>query len=103
MTDLNALRAQRAALDEQIKKEESAGRVAAISEILAKMQEFGLSLSDLGGGASREAKKTSKNPVAVKYRNLATGETWSGRGLQPKWLKAAVSSGVTAESFLVKP
>ena len=31
--------------------------------------------------------------MAAKYRNKATGETWSGRGLQPRWLKAALASG----------
>lgn len=29
----------------------------------------------------------------VKYRNSLTGETWSGRGLQPKWLKVAITEG----------
>jgi DNA primase len=31
--------------------------------------------------------------VAVKFRNAATGETWTGRGLKPKWLKAQLDAG----------
>ncbi|MDT8998373.1 ParB/RepB/Spo0J family partition protein [Paucibacter sp. APW11] len=37
--------------------------------------------------------------VQIKYRNPATGETWSGRGLQPRWLKAALAAGKTLADF----
>lgn len=40
---------------------------------------------------SLKGKKTGK--VAPKYRDAATGQTWSGRGLQPNWLKAALATG----------
>ena len=49
--------------------------------------------------ASGAAKPTGK--VAIKYRNASTAETWTGRGLQPKWLKAALASGAKIEDFLV--
>jgi ParB/RepB/Spo0J family partition protein len=39
----------------------------------------------------------------VQYRNTATGETWSGRGLQPKWLKAALDAGGKLDDYLAKP
>lgn len=32
--------------------------------------------------------RTGKQPA--KYRDAATGETWSGRGIMPKWLKVAL-------------
>ena len=62
---------------------------------------LGLTAADLSG------KTVVKNPggrgtkVAVKYRNAATGDTWSGRGLQPKWLKAALAAGRKIEDFNV--
>ena len=34
-----------------------------------------------------------------KYRNTKTGETWSGRGLQPNWLKAALAGGARLDDF----
>lgn len=37
----------------------------------------------------------------VKYRCPATGSTWSGRGLKPAWLKAALDSGKTLADFEV--
>ncbi|MDP9899040.1 H-NS family nucleoid-associated regulatory protein [Variovorax ginsengisoli] len=40
--------------------------------------------------------------VAIKYRNAVTGDSWSGRGSQPAWLKAALKKrGVKIEDFLV--
>lgn len=53
--------------------------------------------------------KTSSMPVsfpskvAAKYRNAETGDTWSGRGLQPKWLKVALGSGKKLADFELKP
>jgi len=38
-----------------------------------------------------------KSPI--KYRNAMTGETWSGRGLMPKWLKVRLEEGHTLADF----
>ena len=49
-----------------------------------------------GGKGARRAK------VAAKYRNPANpGETWAGRGRQPRWLVAALKKGPKLESFAV--
>lgn len=39
----------------------------------------------------------------IKYRNPATGDTWTGRGLQPRWLKAALAEGRSLDDFLCNP
>lgn len=49
--------------------------------------------------AAKKAPAAKKKPVAYKYRNAATGETWSGKGLQPRWLKVALASGKTLADF----
>ena len=56
-----------------------------------------------GKGAAPRAAGTAKpaGKVAVKYRNAATGDSWTGRGLQPKWLKAALAAGGKLEDFTV--
>jgi DNA-binding protein H-NS len=36
-----------------------------------------------------------------KYRNPVTGDTWSGRGLKPRWVADALASGKTLQSFLI--
>lgn len=37
----------------------------------------------------------------AKYRDAATGSTWSGRGLMPKWLKVAMERGKKLTDFEV--
>lgn len=53
--------------------------------------------------ASKQASKRAASPTTktppVRYRNAATGETWSGRGPQPRWLKAALASGKHLADF----
>src|ERR1700733_9485395 len=46
------------------------------------------------------ARRTS---ATVKYRDPATGQTWSGRGRMANWLAAKVQAGEPAEQFLVDP
>ncbi|QOR55211.1 MAG: hypothetical protein SHS37scaffold296_28 [Burkholderiales phage 68_11] len=48
------------------------------------------------------AAQASTKPVA-RYRNAATRETWSGRGLMPKWLKAAIAGGAKLDDFAIQP
>ena len=89
--------------------------------IKAKMAAYGITLDDLGGKAKaargrkpkagKAAAKAAKpakakpakarKPVAVKYRNAETGETWTGRGKPPTWLKAQEAAGRKREEFLV--
>jgi DNA-binding protein H-NS len=70
----------------------------AIADIHAKMKEFGISADDLGfGGGKKKAGKAVRKPVAPKYRNNATGETWSGRGKPPKWM-----AGRDKAQYLIK-
>ena len=98
MASLKELLAQRAALDEQIAQTKDRERADAIAKVKSLMAEYGLTLADL---SMRPAKVVKTSKVAVKYRNKATGETWSGRGLQPKWLKAAITAGAKLEDFSV--
>jgi ParB/RepB/Spo0J family partition protein len=51
------------------------------------------------------AKKTAAPSAKpeVKYHDKATGSTWSGRGLQPKWLKVALERGKKLSDFAVQP
>jgi DNA-binding protein H-NS len=91
-----------------------------VQDILVKMQAFGITVKDLQsskpgkaakGGRGRPASKAKVGkvtkaakkvgaPVAAKYRG-PNGETWSGRGLTPKWLATLVAAGQTKESFLI--
>lgn len=50
--------------------------------------------------AHAKPKRATELKPAVKYRDPATGSTWSGRGLQPAWVKAALASGKTLDELL---
>ncbi len=99
MPKLTDLLAQRAALEQQIAEAQREERQSAISQVKALMAEHGLTLADLG--TRSKAKSSGGAKVAAKYRNKATGETWSGRGLQPRWLKAALATGKKLADFAV--
>ena len=93
-----------------------------VQDILAKMDAFGITVKDLQTkrgaklvgkrGAAKLAKTASKvggkrapsksagTVVAPKYRG-PNGETWTGRGLMPRWLSALVASGKTKEQFAI--
>lgn len=44
--------------------------------------------------------KASRKPAPVKYKGTG-GETWSGRGKQPVWLRAQIEGGKKLEDFTV--
>lgn len=104
MATLNELLAQKAALEKQIIEAQREERSAAIAQVKALMAQFGLTLADLGTRSPAPAplpRKAAGAKVPVKYRDEATGNTWSGRGLQPKWLKAALADGRSLSDFAV--
>lgn len=90
-----------------------------VQEIVAKMQAFGITTRDLDLGKRRGSKgknkgkaagpgkrtaaasKNAGTPVPPKFRG-PQGETWSGRGLMPRWLTALVAQGQPKETFAIK-
>lgn len=69
---------------------------AAKEQIAAIMRDYGLTLADLGAVTKAKPVKT-RAPVPTKYRDDATGQTWTGRGRAPKWLE-----GKDKEQYLIK-
>ena len=99
MASVSELMAQKAAIEQQIIEVQRAERAGAVAKVRALMAEHGLSLSDLS--AKSATPKRTGATVAAKYRDAATGDTWSGRGLQPKWLKQALASGKKISDFAI--
>lgn len=101
MTDsLSELLAQRESLEREIQVAQSAGRANALAEIKLLMSEHGLTPADLANKPSSEGRKPGSK-VAAKYLDPETGATWSGRGLKPKWLSAAIASGKDPRDFAI--
>lgn len=73
-----------------------------VQEILEKMAAFGITSKDLESvkGRARKASSTAAKPAAAKYKG-PNGETWSGRGLTPRWLSALVAQGRSKEEFAI--
>lgn len=65
-------------------------------QIAIIMRDYGLTIADLGTVSKAKPVKT-RAPVPTKYRDDATGQTWTGRGRAPKWLE-----GKDKNQFLIK-
>jgi DNA-binding protein H-NS len=81
---------QREALEQAIataREQELAEATGKARELVA---EFGLTVQDIfpsGRSASKSSIKSAAGAkVAPKYRDPATGQTWTGRGKAPKWI-----------------
>jgi DNA-binding protein H-NS len=71
-------------------------RKAVIAEIHALAESVGVTVT------IREANKATRSKVAPKYRHPHHPEqTWSGRGMKPRWLAALVDAGHDLQEFLI--
>ena len=106
MSNLAELIAQKAALEKRIAEAQNHERAAAITQIKQLMAQHGLTAADLGGKPPKAPKASKAGPrrgskVPVKFRDPASGNAWSGRGLKPKWLQAALAQGCKLSDFAV--
>ena len=101
MSSLQELLAQKAEIDRQISDARRTERNDAVAKVRALMAEHGLTAADLIAKAPGPRASTSGRKVAAKYRDPESGQSWSGRGLQPKWLKAALATGKTLADFTI--
>ena len=66
-------------------------RDSMIAYLRHRMEDFGISPDDLAATLAAE-------PPAGRYRS-AHGESWSGEGAMPQWLKQALSAGQSIGHF----
>lgn len=100
MNKLQQLLDQQAALAREIDATRREAKADAVAKVRALMAEYGLSAADLVVRNGPKASSAKGAKVAAKYTDK-TGNSWSGRGLQPKWLKAALATGRTLQDFAV--
>jgi DNA-binding protein H-NS len=105
MADLQQLIRQKADLERQIAQLNSKGRQDAIEEIRKIMAEHGLTSDDIaaparGRKAAAKLDGSERRAVAAKYKD-DQGNQWTGRGLKPRWLTAALAAGRKLEDFAV--
>ena len=86
MASYKDLLKQRELLEQQISEARQREISDAVAQARAIVEEFGLTQQDVFPvGRARSAVKGSK--VAAKYRDPATGATWTGRGKAPRWIQ----------------
>ncbi|MGF6781540.1 H-NS histone family protein [Paraburkholderia sp. GAS334] len=71
------LRAKLAILDGKIQRDRAAERAAAIERIRKLMREYAVSPDEV------VTRRRGRPPVSPRYRNPATGQTWTGWGKRP--------------------
>ena len=122
MSDLIEIQSQIEKLQKQATEIKAREFGKTVQDILVKMQAFGITLKDLQPGKAPGPKGKTKlikpakgsaldkpvgaakkvaAPVAAKYVG-PDGESWSGRGLTPRWLTALLVDGKSREDFAVK-
>lgn len=81
MTDYQTLLARKAELEAQIAQAQAERKAEGIAAARALIQEHGLTAADVFPPS-----KTKGSVGAPKYRDPATGATWTGRGKPPNWI-----------------
>ena len=78
----------------------------AIRELAIKRTRLEKRFHKIGSASNAITSHHRRRPypkVLSKYRNPKNpAETWSGRGKQPRWLKAQLRSGKKANDFLIR-
>ncbi|MDT8992658.1 H-NS histone family protein [Curvibacter sp. APW13] len=118
MTTLLSLQAQIAELQQKAAQIKSKEFAATLADIQAKMKAFGITFADLKTAqnkpkAGRKGRKAAAEipssmrfsklagvKVEPKYRN-GDGQTWTGRGVAPKWMSEAIAAGRSKDEFLI--
>jgi len=100
MSELIEIQKQIAELQAQaqeIKAREFNEKLAMVKET---MSTHGITIEHLQGKPVKDEKAKSKTPAPAKFTG-PNGESWSGRGLMPRWLKALVDDGHKKEEYLI--
>ena len=89
MTTYAELQEKIAALQSQAEELRKRELAEIIADVKQKIAAYGLSAADLGFQSSREsaAPQKTKTALKAKYRDPATGATWTGRGKAPRWIQ----------------
>ena len=97
MTTYKEIKTRIAKLEQEAEALRKAELIAVITEIKAKMIEYGITSKDLGI-IKNKTKKSAAGSSNPRYRNT-DGQTWSGRGRKPKWITDALAAGKTLEDM----
>lgn len=113
------IRRQIEALEREAEKLKRAEVAGVIERIKLAIDAYGLTAADLGLAVSPKVAKVSRKSTSTKARTQGSageapkkgklpvkfrdqsGNTWTGRGSQPRWLKGALAAGRGLDEFRV--
>lgn len=87
MSQVEQIAAQIAQLQGELKRIKDEERSGALTQVRNLVATHELSVDEIFSTKKAKASASARKPVPVKYRNNETGETWTGRGMTPKWLR----------------
>jgi len=85
MSKLQDLIAQRETLEKAIEAARKEEIKEAVETVRGLVSQFKLTSADIFGGKGKSV-GGKRGAVAPKYKDPATGATWTGRGKAPKWI-----------------
>jgi len=95
--------ALRDAVEAMLQQKQEEAKAALLAKWQAEAAENNLSFKSIVGSQkpaqpqSSKARRKTGGTVAAKFRNPETGDTWTGRGREPTWIK-----GKNREEFRIE-
>lgn len=86
------------AVEAKRRDREAEAKETLLAEFRERAMQMGLSFDAMFG--ARRMRSDAGQPLAPRYRGPG-GETWSGRGRQPRWLADLEAAGHDREEFLI--
>ena len=88
MSTVQELLAQKAALDVQIKQAKAEAFNEVVTTFAATCKAADFALDEMAAALIRLHNRRQRvgTKAPAKFRNTATGKTWSGRGKKPEWV-----------------
>lgn len=86
INDLDTLLEQRKKLNQHIESLLAAKKQAAIEQCRTLIKTFVIEPHELFSTSASKNAHAAGVKIKPKYRDPATGATWSGRGIQPRWI-----------------
>jgi DNA-binding protein H-NS len=100
--NLNELKELQHSIDQEIKNRQQGDLAKARQKILSIAQDVGVTVEELLAVNSKKPSKGKGQKVEPQYHNPADkGQTWTGRGRQPKWIAEGIAGGKQLADFRI--
>ncbi len=99
---LKVIKRRIAKLQAMEKKVAANDKSPSLKRIAALMRKHDVSVAELRSFMLNGKRSGTGKKVKPKYKDLASGAKWSGRGRAPLWIVAAEKAGKKRESFLIR-